>query len=88
MKSKNIFIVIDSCHAGEFIDGSSDLCKSGRVVLTGCDVEELGGPLLARMRWLFPYYFTKGLNGPADKNNDNFVSAEETFSYAKLPVMI
>ena len=88
LKSKNIFIVIDSCHAGEFIDGSSDLCKSGRVVLTGCDVEELGGPLLVRMRWLFPYYFTKGLNGPADKNNDNFVSAEETFSYAKLPVMI
>jgi hypothetical protein len=40
------------------------------------------------MRWRFPYYFTKGLNGRADKNNDNFVSAEETLSYAELPVMI
>jgi hypothetical protein len=86
--SQNMAIIIESCHSGGMIDGSYDLCKSGRVVLTGCDVDELGCPLLLRMHWLFCYYVTQGLKGKADKNRDGWVTAEEAHYYAELPVRI
>jgi hypothetical protein len=88
IKSNNIAVVIESCHSGGMIDGSSDLCKSGRVVATCCDVDELGCPLLLRLRWLFPYYFTKGLEGRGDRNHDGWVSVEEALKHAEVPVMI
>ncbi|MFO8132509.1 MAG: caspase family protein [Thermoplasmatota archaeon] len=88
LKSKNIFAIIHSCHSGEFIDGTSDLCNSGRVVLTSCAADETSCPIYAKMQWLYAYYIIKGFKGSADNNKDNWVSAEEAFSYAKLPTQI
>lgn len=88
LNSKNIVIIIDTCHSGGFIDGTSDLCNSGRVILTSCDVNEAAGPIIAKMQWLYPYYVTQGFKGRADKNSNDWVSAEEAFNYAHLPTMI
>ncbi len=88
LKSKNILAIFDTCHSGGWIDGTNDPCKSGRIILTSCDVDEASAPIIARMRWLFTHYLIQGFKGRADKNNDKWVSAEEAFNYAKLPTMI
>jgi len=77
----NMSIIIESCHSGGMIDGSNDLKKSGRVVLTCCDVDESGLPIMIRRHWLFCYYLCKGLNGFADKNKDKAISIEEAYLY-------
>lgn len=88
LKSRNIVAIINTCSSGEQIDGSSDLCGSGRVILTACEVDGAGCPLYTRMHWLFPYYLIGGFKGRADNNKDKWVSAEEAFGYAELPTMI
>lgn len=88
LKSKNIIGIFETCHSGGWIDGTCDLCKSGRVILTSCAVDEASAPIVARMRWLFPHFVIQGFKGLADKNSDKWVSAEEAFYFAKLPTMI
>jgi uncharacterized caspase-like protein len=86
LKSNNIVIIFDTCHAGGMIDGSSDPGDSGRVVLTSCDVNEASCMFFAKLHWMFPYYLIQGLTGRADLNHDGFVSAEEVLNYTKEPV--
>ena len=86
LKSKNIVIFMATCHAGGMIDGTSDLCKSGRVVLTSCDVNEASYGMRVPFHWIFPYFCIQGLKGNADFNDDNFVSAEELLPYVFDPV--
>lgn len=88
LKSNNIVLIFDTCHAGGMIDGSSDLGCSGRVVLTSCDVNEASCMFFARLHWMFPYYLIQGLKGRADLNHDGFVSAEEALIYTKEPVAL
>jgi len=88
LKTQNMAIFIESCHSGGMLDGTSDLCASGRVVITACDVNESGWPLAIRMHWLFPYYVNKALRGHSDHNGDHWISAEETYQYTRFPVMI
>jgi hypothetical protein len=83
VKSKNIAIIIESCHSGGMIDGENDLCDSGRVVITACDVDESGCPILIRLRWCFAFFYTNGLQGRGDLNKDKWVSAEEAFDYSE-----
>jgi len=86
LKSKNIVIVIHSCHAGGWIDGESDLCDSGRVVLVACGVDEASCMMIFPVHWLFPYYLIQGLKGRADDNNDKSITAEELLRYTINPV--
>ncbi len=88
LHSQNIVIVFHTCHAGGMIDGASDFAKSGRVVLTSCDVNEGSIMLFVIKHWLFPYYLIHGLDGNADKNKDHWVSAEELFYYTEFPVAL
>ena len=83
VKSKNIVAVVESCHSGEMIDGTEDLCGDGRVVLTSCTEDELSYYLYRRLSGLFPFYVIKGLNGQADINHNGWVSAEEVFQFAE-----
>jgi parallel beta-helix repeat protein len=86
LKSKNIVIIMHTCHAGGWIDGTSDLCGSGRVVLVSCGVDEISIWMIYPIHWLFPYYCIQGLKGLADLNNDKLITAEELFSYTINPV--
>ena len=88
LQSQNIAIVIESCHSGGMLDGTHDLKKPGRVVITGCDTTELGAPITLRLHWLSCYYLIKGLRGRADRNNDHWISLEEAYHYLRLPVII
>jgi hypothetical protein len=82
--SKNVIVIVESCHAGEMIDGSEDLCGDGRVILTSCTEEELSFFLYRRVIGLFPYYIIKGMSGFADRNLNGCISAEELYQYAQM----
>ncbi len=84
IQSNNMFIIIEACYGGGMIDGSNDLKKNGRVIITSCGENESSYPIFLRKTWLFPYYLINGLKGPADTNKDNIISAEESFNYAKI----
>ncbi len=86
LESNNIVIVIHTCHAGGWIDGESDLCGSGRVVLVACGVDEASCMMKYPVHWLFAYYLIQGLKGHADVNNDNSITAEELLNYTIKPV--
>jgi uncharacterized caspase-like protein len=57
------------------------LSKTGRVILASCKKNEKAG--IFSDNGIFTYYFVEGLEGSADINQDNWVSAEEAFEYAK-----
>jgi len=84
IRSQNIVMIFETCYSGGMIDGGADLKKSGRVILTSSNADESSYPIFLLKSWLFPYYVLKGLNGRADLNSDNFISAEEIFNYAKI----
>lgn len=84
IQSNNMLIIIEACYAGGMIDGYNDLKKTGRVIITSCGKNESSYPIFLKKTWLFPFYYIKGLNGPADKNQDNMISAEESFNYARI----
>jgi len=86
LKSHNLVIIMHTCHAGGWIDGESDLSKSGRVVLVACGVDEASCMMFFPIHWLFPYYLTQGLKGRADDNNDKVITAEELLRYTIKPV--
>jgi len=81
--SQNVIVVVESCHAGEMIDGTQDLCGDGRVILTSSTEEEASSFLYRKVIGLFPYYIIKGLRGLADKDHNGWISAEELFRYAE-----
>jgi len=97
LNSKGVCVIVDSCYAGGFNDPpyfknrmkdnrmnadkwmhefAEELSESGRVVLMASREDEVsyGG---------FTSYLIKGLTGYADANEDDLVSAEEAFDYAK-----
>jgi hypothetical protein len=88
IKSKNQIIIFESCCSGGMIDGDFDLRKSNRIIITSCSTNESSYPILLHRRWLFPFYLTKGLKGPADFNKDGWISAEEIFKYAEKPTIL
>lgn len=88
INSDKIALIFEACYSGGMIDGSSDLKKAGRVIITSTDVNETSYPIFLRKTWLFPFYLIKGLNGPADINKNGEVSAEEAFVYAKKRTII
>jgi len=79
----NFLLIFETCYSGGMIDGDNDLSNSGRVILTSCDADESSWPMYLRIRWLFPHFLFKGLLGPADINDDMWISAEEAFNYAE-----
>jgi len=86
LQSKNIVIIMHTCHAGGWIDGTNDLCGSGRVVLVSCGVDEVSCMMKFPIHWLFPYYLMQGLKGRADENHDTIITAEELLRYTIKPV--
>lgn len=76
-ESKNIAIIIDSCHSGGFVD----LAMENRVIITACAEDELA------YGSYFADYIMEGLEGKADVNNNGWVSIEEAFYYAEPRIL-
>jgi hypothetical protein len=83
----NLLLIFETCYSGGMIDGDNDLKNSGRIIITSCDTDESSWPMYLRIRWLFPHFLFKGLLGPADINNNMWISAEEAFYYAEAPTI-
>ena len=86
LESKHMCIILDSCYSGRMFS----LRQSGRVLLAAggrhffCGVDEsdaLGGGI-------FSFFLMQGLKGVGDVNNDGWVTPEEAFRYAKIPVIV
>ena len=84
IQSEKLVIVFETCYSGGMIDGTNDLRRTGRIVITSTKEDESSYPIFLIKSWLFPYYFLKGLKGGADKNYDNIITVEEAFEYAKI----
>ena len=87
INNQNIVLVFETCYSGGMIDGKSDLAADGRIIITSADVNEPSWSIYFPSSWLFPHYLIKGLLGPADENNDGFISVEESFYYAEIPTV-
>ena len=86
INTEKLVIIFESCYSGGMIDGANDLKKTGRIVITSTNVNETSYPyslFFSKNGFLFAYYLIKGLDGKADKNNDGFISAEESFEYTR-----
>jgi len=88
LSTQTIAIIFEACNSGGMVDGTHDLQGTKRVILMSASTDETSGSSLLFKRWLFPHYLLKGLNGPADNNNDNIITAEEAYTYAKLPTTL
>jgi hypothetical protein len=86
--SRHIAVIFEACHSGGMVDGTADLQGSGRVILMSASVTETSGSSLLLKRWLFPIHVTRGLAGAADGNGDGWVTAEESFYFARLPTTV
>ena len=75
-------VVLDTCHSGGFIDGSSDLAEDGYVVITASDADEYSQESPRLENGVFTYYFLKGADGKADANNDGNMTTDELYDYA------
>jgi hypothetical protein len=82
--SNNLVIILETCYSGGMLDGTNDLKNSGRIVVTSTREDETSYALFLINSWLFPYYLIKGLRGKADENNDDFITAEEAFEFARI----
>jgi hypothetical protein len=56
--------------------------NENRVILMACAADESSWEDPALQNGIFTYFVVEGLEGPADENNDNTITAEETFDYA------
>jgi hypothetical protein len=86
LHSNNVVLLFNTCFSGGMIDGSTDFCATGRLVLTSSAANELTIDSPTIMQSLFPYFIVKGLRGPADANDDGKISIEEAFQYSLFPV--
>jgi hypothetical protein len=81
-------IVMGQCYSGGFID---NLERSGRVIASACDGDELSWSCLNKPYDEFVYHWICAVAGHdetgsrvnADANHDGFVSMAEAFDYAK-----
>ncbi len=84
IKSENMVIIFETCFSGGMIDGTSDLKKSGRIIITSAKENETSFGLFLLRGWVFPHFLNKGLKGLADQNSDGYITAEEAFRYAEM----
>ncbi|MHA1252972.1 MAG: caspase family protein [Candidatus Helarchaeota archaeon] len=86
LNSSRIVFIFDCCWSARM----TDLIKPGRVILSA------GGKFFSCVAdWddniesgIFSYYIRQGLEGYADYDGNNIISAEETFNYAYKKTMI
>jgi hypothetical protein len=57
--------------------------NNNRVILMACSAEEYSYEHYDLQNGIFSYYIINGLDGSANKNTDEIITAEETFYYAK-----
>ncbi len=83
LDSNNVIVIIDHCYSGKMFSlnqkGRIILAAGGRFLLCIVDEDSTLG------HGMFTYFILQGLDGVADINNDDWVSAKEVFRYSRFP---
>ena len=91
LESKNILIIFDCCHSGGMIDGTNDLKKTNRIVLTACNTTEEAFENDFMKHGVFTYFLLESFKleqkNIVDINENEKISAEEIFNYAEPKVL-
>ncbi len=90
-KSKIVFG--DACHAGSIFEAASHTAASGSgkktnvVIMMSSKYNETSQENPKLRQGTFSYYLLRGLQGKADRNNDNYITLQELFPYIKANVL-
>lgn len=97
-RSTQVLLIIDACHAGGsevatyfgiFSDLKRGYLNSGISMLLSSDISQSSLEYPEVGLSYFTYYFLLGIEkGYANKNNDNLITIQEAFDYAKLNVQV
>lgn len=85
LESEHIVVILDTCYSGRMFS----LREKGRVILAAggkylfCGVDEDD----ALESGIFSYFIRQSFTGIADVNDDGWVTAEESFRYARIPTI-
>lgn len=85
LESRNIAVILDTCYSGRMLSlrqlGRTVLAAGGKYFFCPVDGDD------SLQNGIFTYHLIQGLDGVADINNNGWISAEELFRYARLPVI-
>ena len=100
---RNVTIFLDACYTGKARTGEvlmadaelrpiairpiDDGLPDNFTLLTASSGSEFSGPLKEVKQGMFSYYLMKGMEGVADTNQDNKITAGELHSYVKANVL-
>jgi hypothetical protein len=100
---RNVTIFLDACYTGKARSGEvlmadaelrpiairpiDDGLPDNFTLLTASSGSEFSGPLKEVKQGMFSYYLMKGMEGVADTNQDNKITAGELHSYVKANVL-
>ena len=100
VKPKSVTIFLDTCYSGETRGGSrlvagrplrikvlEEPVPSNFTVLTAAGGDQIARPLEEARHGLFSYFLMKGMEGGADTNNDNQITAKELYAFVKENVI-
>ena len=102
-KPRNVTIFLDACYTGKARTGEvlmvdanyrpiairpiDDGMPDNFTLITASSGDEFSGPLEEAKHGLFSYFLMKGMEGEADANNDNEITAGELHSYVQTNVI-
>ena len=100
---RNVTIFLDACYTGKARNGEvlmadaelrpiairpiDDGLPDNFTLLTASSGSEFSGPLKEVKQGMFSYYLMKGMEGVADTNQDNKITAGELHAYVKTNVL-
>ena len=91
LESKKILVILDSCYSGSFTEIINPVSNPGRMILASCGPLETSTYSPDHQNGIFTFYLSCALDfvhgfSNVDRNKDNWISANEAFSYAKKTV--
>ncbi len=97
---KSVTVFLDTCYSGDTRGGSrlitgrplrikvlEETVPQKFTVLTAAGRDQIAKPLQEAKHGLFSYFLMKGMEGDADTNNDNAITARELHAFVKQNVI-
>ena len=95
-KPKSVTVFLDTCYSGEtrneemlvagrpiMIKAKKQSIPNGFTLFSAASNEQISRPLEEAKHGMFSYFLMKGMEGDADTNSDNKITAQELHAYVK-----
>jgi hypothetical protein len=95
-KPKSVTVFLDTCYSGEtrneemliagrpiMIKAKKQSIPNGFTLFSAASNEQISRPLEEAKHGMFSYFLMKGMEGDADTNSDNKITAQELHNYVK-----